>query len=110
VAVVTRKRAKIPTVVLQDQVATKVVKDIADQVHRLQDELLEYAIVTVAIVTPGTSVEVTHGLGRAALGYYPIKKSAACDIYDGIAPAYLSNTRSIWIRGTAAATVTLRIF
>lgn len=103
-------KKRISELKLQDPVATKQVAQVVEAVHALQDTITEYAIVSVTFLAPDTDIEVTHGLGRAPLGYYPIRKSAACDVYDGTAPANRSNTRTVVLRGTNAAQVLLRFF
>lgn len=108
--VVVSVKKRIPDLQLQDPVATKQVREVAEAVHTLQDTVTEYSIISVTFPAAGVDVEVTHGLGRAPLGYYPIRKSAACDIYDGTPAPNRTNTRTVVLRGTAVATCVLRFF
>lgn len=61
---------------------------------------------TVVFPAPNTDVTVTHNLGRIPVGYIPMTKLAACDVYTGsVAPT----TTQLTLRGTVATTVTLFI-
>lgn len=63
----------------------------------------------VSVVTPGapnTDFTVTHNLGRKAVGYLVMTKSAACDVYTGGVAGTLSQ---FTLRATAAG-VTINVF
>lgn len=51
--------------------------------------------------TPGASFVVVHGLGRQAVGYLAVKKSAACDVFD--ADDHASNDSELWLQASAGA-------
>lgn len=61
---------------------------------------------TVVFAAPNADTVVTHNLGRVPVGYIPMSKVAACDVYTGsVAPTKTQLT----LRGTVATTVTLFI-
>lgn len=65
--------------------------------------------VWVSVVTPGvpnTDFLVTHNLGRKAVGYLPMTKSAACDLYTG---SVAGTNNQITLRATVAG-VTINVF
>lgn len=65
--------------------------------------------VWASVVTPGvanTDFTITHNLGRVPVGYIPMTKSAACDIYTGSVAA---TTTQLTLRATAIG-VTVPIF
>lgn len=45
---------------------------------------------------------IIHDLGRVPIGYYVTKKSATCDVFDGIAPA---DSSTITLQNTNGSTV-----
>jgi hypothetical protein len=59
---------------------------------------------TAVFVTPNVDTTFNHTLGRKPIGYIPMNKTAACDVYSGSIPA---TTTQITLRGTAAASVGL---
>jgi len=65
----------------------------------------------VTVTTPGapnTDFTVTHNLGRAAVGYIVMTKSAACDVYTS-PTANPNPTTQLILRATAAG-VNLTVF
>lgn len=63
------------------------------------------------VTTPSldTDFPVAHGLGRRAVGYLVVKKSAAVDIYDGALHGDTDDV--IWLRATLdGVLVTLLVF
>lgn len=60
----------------------------------------------VAPAAPNTDFTVTHNLGRLPVGYWPMVKDRACDIYTGSVAA--TNTQ-LTLRATVASAV-LRLF
>jgi hypothetical protein len=64
--------------------------------------------VSVTFAAPNTNQVVTHNLFRLPVGYIPVEKVAACDVYDGSPVA--KTTTQITLKGTVATTVTLFIF
>jgi len=60
----------------------------------------------VAPVAPNTDFTVTHNLGRLPVGYWPMQKDRACDVYTGSVAA---TTTQLTLRATAASAV-LRLF
>lgn len=92
-----------------DPSASKATRDLRDAVRELQDDLPEWEEVSVTFTTPDVSQAVQHGLGRRATRYIPVRKTAAADVYDGVAPDDAA-VNQIWLRSTVATTVTLLVY
>ena len=105
-----KRKTRVAKLALPDPLTTRSVHEVTDEVHKLQDLVTEYEILVVTFPSAGSDVEVTHRLGRAPVGYYPIRKTAECDVYDGSNAVNRNNTRTIILRGSASSTVTLRLF
>ena len=56
-----------------------------------------------------TPTIIVHNLGRVPLGYYVVRKSAACDIFDGTVAAWTTANISLETTNDAADT-TIYIF
>lgn len=64
-------------------------------------------IVTVTFSSTSADVAVTHGLGRAPVGYIPLTLSADMTIYTGSSPGTSS---LLYLRSSATGTAKLLIF
>jgi hypothetical protein len=62
--------------------------------------------VSVTFAFPNVDQIVIHNLGRIPVGYLPMTKSAACDVYNG---SVASTKTQITLRGTTTSTVVLFI-
>lgn len=62
--------------------------------------------VSVTFAAPNVDQLVTHNLGRIPVGYIPMTKSAACDVYTG---SVAGTKTQITLRGTTTSTVLLFI-
>ncbi len=84
-------------------------QDTLDTVNGKLDFATNFAckIIDVSFTAANTDTSVNHGLGRVASKYFPISKSAACDVYAGTAQ---STSSTLILKGTAIATVTLVVF
>lgn len=71
------------------------------------DTNLSTQTVSVRFTNANTDLSIPHNLGRTGLKYFAVKKSAACDVYDGATTATKS---TIYLRSTVATTVTLVLF
>lgn len=100
-----KKRILVPQ--LADLPTNKVVQDLAEAVHTLQDDLPRYALCSVTFATPDADTEVRHELGYVPTTYMVLSKTAACDVYDG---TRTPSSRILVLRGTAAATVVLKVY
>jgi hypothetical protein len=60
----------------------------------------------IAPAAPNTDFTVNHNLGRLPVGYWPLQKDRACDVYTGSIPA---TSTQLTLRATAASAV-LRLF
>jgi hypothetical protein len=64
-------------------------------------------IMSVTFSAANTDTAVTHGLGRVATQYIPLRLSANMVIYDGAAAATSTST---YLKSSAAGTISLWIF
>ena len=60
----------------------------------------------VAPVAPNTDFTITHNLGRIPVGYWPMQKDRACDVYTGSVAA----TKTQLTLRAAVASAVLRLF
>src|SRR5882762_11400739 len=60
----------------------------------------------VAPVAPNTDFTVNHNLGRLPVGYWPMQKDRACDVYTG---SVVATKTALTLRATVASAV-LRLF
>lgn len=83
--------------------------DVADTVNGKLDfeNNFDCKVIDVSFLAANTDTSVSHGLGRVPSRYFPISKSAACDVYAGTAP---STSSTLILKGSAIATVTLVVF
>ncbi len=72
----------------------------------LADNVSGAWINVVAPVTPNTDFTVTHNLNRLPVGYWPMQKDRACDVYTG---SVASTKTQLTLRATVASAV-LRLF
>lgn len=89
--------------------STKQMQDIVNVLNKgvLFADNFDAQIIDVVFSAANTSTAVTHNLQRTALGYYPLKLSAAAIIYDGSG----SNTQNeISLKASAACTAKVLIF
>ncbi len=56
-----------------------------------------------------TEVEIPHGLGRVVVGYAPVRKDRACDVYDSNSGSW-NESRCLLKSTVANATVRLLLF
>lgn len=90
--------------------ASQVIKDLVDTINgkiEFTSQNMKLQIVSVTFSAANANTTVTHGLKKTGVSYIPISKSAACDVYNGVGTATSS---SIFLKGTAAATVSLLLF
>jgi hypothetical protein len=64
-------------------------------------------VVTATFGAANTDTAVSHTLGRAVAGYFPVSKSVAMDVYSG---SKASTTSIIYLKSTAAGSATLVVF
>lgn len=60
--------------------------------------------VEVTFSAINTDTKIPHNLNKTGLRYFVIKKSAACDVYDG---ATAATNQAIYLKATVATTVTI---
>ncbi len=91
------------------EVASETIKLIVDTVNgKIEfDGNMKTQTVSVTFTAASTSVTVAHGLNKLGVNYIPVKKTAACDVFNGTGTATNS---SISLQGTAASTVTLILY
>lgn len=89
--------------------ASAVIKDIVDTANgKLEfDSNLKTQTVSVTFLSANTNTSVSHGLKKTGVKYFAVKKTAACDVYDGTGQ---TSSSTMSLKGSAAATVTLILF
>lgn len=70
--------------------------------NELQKPLIAYRIIEVDLTT--TETKINHKLGRLPLGYIPIKKNVASDIFGGF------DNKTLNLTATVDVTVSLLVF
>lgn len=100
---------RIPYKVMPDRAVAQAMDDHRQAIHDLQDLLPTWREIDVEFSGAGVDTPVRHGLSGATR-YLPVRKTAACDVYDGVDSTGAYESGVLWVRGTAAATVTLRIW
>lgn len=94
---------------IKDQVIAKTADDHREAIHTLQDYTPVWKEIDVEFTGSGIDTPVRHGLSGATR-YLVVRKSAACDVYDGVDASGLYDPAILYLRGTAAAIVTLRVW
>lgn len=89
--------------------ASQAIKETVDTVNgKLEfDTNLKTQTVTVTFLSANTNLSVRHSLKKTGVKYFAVKKTAACDVYDGTGQ---TNSGTMSLKGTTAATVTLILF
>lgn len=68
---------------------------------------IQSQIVSVSFSAQNTDTSVNHALNKSSVNYFPVSKNVACDIYTGNRAA---NNKTIYLRSTQVASVTLVLF
>lgn len=93
--------------------ASRFVSQLFEQVARLFSNGLTVAdnfdakTLTLTFSSANTDASLAHGLGRVPVGYWVLRRSANMVVYDG---ANAWNANSIYLRASAAGSITVAVF